>query len=81
MEIVFEDFQEALSKIKLLRESAHIIEETVQRSVSEIVQNVRESKDEALSFYTKKFDGVEIKNFRVSAEEIKQASRFVEQAF
>ncbi|MFE6136728.1 MULTISPECIES: histidinol dehydrogenase [Bacillus] len=81
MEIVCEDFQEALSKIKLLRESANIIEETVQRSVSEIVQNVRESKDEAVSFYTKKFDGVEMKNFRVSAEEIKQASKFVEQAF
>ncbi|HDR3890509.1 TPA: histidinol dehydrogenase [Bacillus cereus] len=81
MEIVCEDFQEALSKIKLLRESANFIEETVQRSVSEIVQNVRESKDKAVSFYTKKFDGVEIKDFRVSAEEIKQASKFVEQAF
>ena len=81
MEIVCEDFQEALSKIKLLRESANIIEETVQRSVSEIVQNVRESKDEALSFYTKKFDGVETKDFRVSEEEMKQASKFVEQAF
>ncbi|QWH41456.1 histidinol dehydrogenase [Bacillus mycoides] len=81
MEIVCEDFQEALSKIKLLRESANLIEETVQRSVSEIVQNVRESKDKAVSFYTKKFDGVEIKHFRVSAEEIKQASKFVEQAF
>lgn len=81
MEIVFEDFQEALSKIKSLRESANIIEETVQRSVSEIVQNVRESKDEALLFYTKKFDGVETKDFRVSEEEIKQASKFVEQAF
>ncbi|MDM5461602.1 histidinol dehydrogenase [Bacillus cereus] len=81
MEIVCEDFQEASSKIKLLRESANLIEETVQRSVSEIVQNVRESKDKAVSFYTKKFDGVEIKDFRVSAEEIKQASKFVEQAF
>ncbi|MGE6400676.1 histidinol dehydrogenase [Bacillus cereus] len=81
MEIVCEDFQEALSKIKLLRESANLIEETVQRSVSEIVQNVRESKDKAVSFYTKKFDGVEIKDFRVSAEEIKQASKFLEQAF
>lgn len=53
MEIVCEDFQKALTKIKLLRENANIIEETVQRSVREIVQNVRESRDEALSFYTK----------------------------
>lgn len=81
MEIVFEDFQKALSKIKLLRENANIIEETVQRSVSEIVRKVRKSKDEALSFYTKKFDGVEIKEFRVSEEEIKRAGMFVENSF
>lgn len=81
MEIVCEDFQKALTKIKLLRENANIIEETVQRSVREIVQNVRESRDEALSFYTKKFDGVEIKDVRVSEEEIKQASMFVESSF
>ncbi|WP_242214004.1 histidinol dehydrogenase [Bacillus cereus group sp. BfR-BA-01383] len=81
MEIVYEDFKEALSKIKLLRESANIIEETVQRNVREIVQNVRESKDEALSLYTKKFDGVEITNFCVSEEEIEQASMFVEPSF
>ena len=66
MEIVCEDFQKALTKIKLLRENANIIEETVQRSVREIVQNVRESRDEALFFYTNKFEGVEIKDVRVS---------------
>ena len=53
MEIVFEDFQKALSKIKLLRENANIIEETVQRNVSEIVRNVRESGDDTLSFIQK----------------------------
>ena len=53
MEIVFEDFQKALSKIKLLRENANIIEETVQRNVSEIVQNVRESRDDTLFLYKK----------------------------
>lgn len=53
MEIIYEDFKEALTKIKVLRERANIIEETIQRSVREIVQNVRESKDEALSLYTK----------------------------
>ena len=52
----------------MLRENANIIEETVQRNVSEIVRNVRESGDEALSLY-KKFDGVKIKEFRVSEEE------------
>ncbi|KFN01992.1 histidinol dehydrogenase [Bacillus clarus] len=81
MEVIYEDFKEALSKIKLLRESANIIEETVQKSVREIVQNVRESKDKALSFYTKKFDGVEIEELRVSEEEIENARNFVEVSF
>lgn len=81
MEIIYEDFKEALTKIKVLRERANIIEETIQRSVREIVQNVRESKDEALSLYTKKFDGVEVTNFRVSEEEIKKASMLVEHTF
>ena len=31
MEIIYEDFKEALSKIKVLRENANIIEETVQK--------------------------------------------------
>ncbi len=81
MEIIYEDFKEALTKIKVLRERANIIEETIQRSVREIVQNVRESKDEALSLYTKKFDRVEVTNFRVSEEEIKKASMLVEHTF
>jgi len=81
VEIIYEDFKEALSKIKVLRENANIIEETVQRSVREIIRNVREGKDEALSFYTKKFDGVEMKDFCVSEEEIQQASMLVENSF
>ena len=81
MEIIYEDFKESLSKIKVLRENANIIEETVQRSVREIIRHVREGNDEALSFYTKKFDGVEMKDFRVSEEEIQQASMFVENSF
>ena len=32
-------------------------------------------------FYTKKFDGVKMKEFRVSEEEIKRASMFVENSF
>ncbi len=63
MEIIYEEFKEALSKIKVLRENANIIEETVERSVREIIRHVREGKDEALSFYTKKFDGVEMQKF------------------
>ena len=80
MEIIYEEFKEALSKIKVLRENANIIEETVQRSVREIIRHVREGKMR-LYLSIQKFDGVEMKNFRVSEEEIQQASMFVENSF
>lgn len=41
--------------------------------VEEIVRDVRERGDAALREYTKKFDGVELEDFRVSAEEFKEA--------
>ena len=44
MEIIYEEFKEALSKIKVLRENANIIEETVQRSVREIIRHVRKER-------------------------------------
>lgn len=81
MEIMYEDFTEALSRIKLLREHANIIEETVQLRVREIVQKVRERKDEALFSYTKSFDGIEIEEFRVTNEEIENASKDVSAVF
>ncbi|MBP2143549.1 histidinol dehydrogenase [Methanococcus voltae] len=41
--------------------------------VGDILKNVRENKDSALKEYTKKFDGVDIENFRVTKEEIETA--------
>ncbi|WP_048187302.1 histidinol dehydrogenase [Methanococcus voltae] len=38
--------------------------------VSDILKNVRENKDSALKEYTKKFDGVDIEDFKVSKQEI-----------
>ncbi|MDR4151620.1 histidinol dehydrogenase, partial [Bacillus thuringiensis] len=61
--------------------NAYIIEETVRRSVREINRNVREGEDESLSFYTKKYGGVEMKTFCISEEEIQQASMLVENSF
>ena len=45
----------------------------VSSAVSEIIKNVRENKDEALKFYAKKFDGVELDCLEVSATEIEEA--------
>ncbi|ABR54200.1 Histidinol dehydrogenase [Methanococcus vannielii SB] len=41
--------------------------------VSEILENVKNNGDFALKEYTKKFDGVEIDDFRVTPEEIEKA--------
>jgi len=48
-------------------------ENNVEAAVSEIIRNVRERKDEALSEYTKKFDKVDIKDFEVPKSEIENA--------
>lgn len=81
MEIMYEDYTEALKRIKGIREQANIIEETVQLRVREIVKQVRERKDEALISYTKAFDHAEVKKFRISKEEIEQARKYVAFSF
>lgn len=45
----------------------------VSSAVSEIIKNVRENKDEALKFYAKKFDGVELDALEITKEEIEEA--------
>lgn len=42
-------------------------------TVSEILENVQKNGDNALKEYTKKFDGVDIDNFKVTSEEIDKA--------
>ncbi|MDM5154029.1 histidinol dehydrogenase [Bacillus sp. DX1.1] len=81
MEVMYENYAQALRRIKQLREQANIIEETVQLRVREIVEQVRKRKDEALISYTKAFDGVEVTNFCVTKEEIEKASEYVEASF
>ena len=48
---------------------------TYEDTVHEIIETVKEKKDQALFEYTKKFDGVEIsgENFKVTKEEIDEA--------
>ena len=45
----------------------------VLAAAAKIIADVRERGDEAAKEYTKKFDGIDIANFRVSEEEIDQA--------
>jgi histidinol dehydrogenase len=52
------------------------------RVVREVIQDVKQSGDEALKRYTAKWDGVELENFRVTAEEIDLAvARFDQQLY
>ncbi|MBC6975661.1 histidinol dehydrogenase [Bacillus sp. Xin] len=81
MEVIYKDYTEALKRIKQLREQANIIEETIQLRVREIVEQVRERKDEALISYTKTFDGAKITQFHVTKEEIEKANKYVDISF
>lgn len=81
MEIIYGEYTEVLKRIKQLREQANIIEETVQIGVREIVERVRKRKDEALFFYTKNFDEIELQKLRVAKEEVEKASKYVDISF
>ncbi len=69
--------------MKLLRVNDIDIDEVIKRSqvnvndvlgtVSEIISNVIENKDEALKEYTEKFDGVNLDDIKVTDAEIKEA--------
>lgn len=47
--------------------------ENVEKIVKEIINDVKENGDLAVSSYTKKFDGVEISNFEVTEDEFQEA--------
>ncbi|WP_456374777.1 histidinol dehydrogenase [Methanocaldococcus sp.] len=47
--------------------------EEILPKVMEILKDVREKGDEAVRYYTKMFDGVDIEDFKVSEEEIEEA--------
>ena len=73
--IGFEEREERLFKIKdRLLDVDKKIEDTVRR----IVNDVRLKGDEAVRFYTKKFDGVKIDDFKVRYEDIEKAYREVD---
>jgi len=50
-------------------------------AASEIIAEVRKNGDEALRYYTKKFDGIELENLRVTEEEMDRAIAKCDPAF
>lgn len=45
--------------------------------ISEVFENVKINGDEALKFYTQKFDGVELENLAISEKEISEAENLL----
>lgn len=58
---------------KVLLQRPYVDNRSVQESVQQILNAVKQHGDEAVRSFTKKFDGVDLENFEVSEEEIKQA--------
>ena len=58
---------------KALLQRPYVDNRSVQESVQQILNAVKQHGDEAVRSLTKKFDGVELENFQVSDDEIKQA--------
>ncbi len=61
---------------KYIKQMANIEQKEVddlERTVKDIINDVRKNGDEALKEYSRKFDGVELDELRVSQEEIEKA--------
>ncbi|MFW5864983.1 MAG: histidinol dehydrogenase, partial [Candidatus Izemoplasmataceae bacterium] len=57
---------------KLLNRS-QLTDETVNQTVEDIINDVRKNQDEALKYYTEKFDKVRLEELLVSEEDIDKA--------
>ena len=76
--------------MQIIEFEAHMIKELVKRSspnidnvtepVKTIIDEVRKDGDEALRKFTKKFDGVDIKNFKVTREEIEESYKQIDES-
>ena len=53
----------------------------VSEIVTQIIENVKTNKDEALKFYAQKFDGVKLDNLLVTEQEIEDAFNKVDKKF
>lgn len=66
------------NRLKLLERSP-IDANTVTDTVKDIISDVKNNQDEALRRYTKKFDGVDLKDFLVSEEDLIKSSQKIDQ--
>jgi len=76
--------------MQIIEFKAHMIKELVKRSppnidnvtepVKTIIDEVRKDGDEALRKFTKKFDGADIKNFKVTREEIEESYKQIDES-
>lgn len=63
----------SLRKVRELTNRNNNLSAEVEASVSAILKQVREGGDEAVRALTKKFDGADLRDFRVTEEEIREA--------
>lgn len=69
MEII--DFEYEMVEEQVKRSQIDV--DDVLATVQSIINDVKQSRDNALRSYTEKFDGINVENFRVSSSEIKEA--------
>jgi histidinol dehydrogenase len=75
VEVLSKDYDKILDRL-IRRGDEDFLE--VDRQVYEILSSVKSLKDEALFTYTKKFDGADLTNLKVSDKEIEDAIKMVD---
>ncbi|UOY93257.1 histidinol dehydrogenase [Ectobacillus sp. JY-23] len=81
MKILYGKQNEIIAGMNTLREEAKQFEKEAAQAVERIVTDVKVRGDEALRFYTKTFDKVDLRSFRVPAAQLKEALASVEVSF
>ena len=81
--ILKEAMGEGLRFMEDLKKRSEIGQKDVTKVVDEIIAAIKEKGDEALVYYTKKFDSaaIEKENLKVTAEEIQEAYRNIDKEF
>jgi histidinol dehydrogenase len=72
---IIKDIKKAKKKILEMKSRFNLSQRKKEfKSVEQIIENVREKGNKALKFYSKKFDKVDISEFKISAKRLKNAS-------
>lgn len=80
IKIIRANVKEEFQYLNFLKERAGEVQKEVLLRVEEIINNVKEKKDEALLSYTKQFDCPTIENIKVSQAEIDEAYEKIPEA-